>query len=95
MPDGINVAIGQDFQILCDITQNPQFTRPQWSDPDNQVIGDRGVRIFTRAETEFSTRLYIRQLQTSDAGTYTCQVGGQTTTFTLRLGGKFSSVLES
>ena len=65
---------------------------PTWSGPDREQIGERGSRIFTRAESEYKTKLYINQLTASDAGTYTCQVGDRTTTFTLRLGGEISTI---
>ena len=57
VPDGVNAAIGENFEVLCEVTENPRLTRPQWNGPDNQVIGNRGVRIFTRAESQFATRL--------------------------------------
>ena len=44
VPEGVKLAIGQDFELLCQITQNPQLIDPQWRGPDNQPIADQGTQ---------------------------------------------------
>ncbi|KAJ8035130.1 Kielin/chordin-like protein [Holothuria leucospilota] len=81
--------IGEDLQVICEVTQNERYKNPTWYSTSNTEIEMRppGSRhhIYSSRVSEYATFLYINNLQPSDRGTYSCRIRHLVSNLTLIL----------
>ncbi len=71
--------VGDDMRITCEIIGSDQFNRPQWQTPEGAVVPFYQAGINQRMGVQYltptATNLVINNMQSSDAGLYTCTIG--------------------
>ncbi|XP_071959435.1 uncharacterized protein [Antedon mediterranea] len=78
---------GGDVMVTCEVT-NPGATPPYWKKARNDrrilELGQGGSnRLYSEVIDLYTTKLYIKNIQVSDAGLYTCVAGRFTQVFNM------------
>ncbi|XP_022097519.1 uncharacterized protein LOC110982993 isoform X2 [Acanthaster planci] len=76
---------GEELRVTCKFVGGQRMDRPEWTDPNNLPIptNEGGLqRVYVQYLNATATQLIFQNVQPRDLGTYTCNVGDTTNTFT-------------